>query len=167
MSIFKELLSIKSFRESKAEMAVRKQRLVLAAAISEQERAQQLLDQFRDYAVRHELAMYNDLCTRVVRLRDIEDVQLTVVDLRTQESRHDESCQKAQTYRRAQSTQLDVQVKLHAEASRMKQKFVELAQVYADEQIKELERKEDAEMEEVSETRRDRSDWDGLSEEAS
>ena len=49
--------------------------------------------------------------------------------------------------------------KNHAEAARMKQKFVELSQVNDEEISREFERKEDAEIEEVNETRRDRNGW--------
>jgi type III secretion protein O len=165
MSVFKELLAIKSFRESKAEMTVRKQRSVLAVAVDTRDGADEALRRFRDFSLRHERALYDDLCSRIVRLRDIENVQLAVVDLRGQERSHETSLQEAEKDRVRQAEQLDDDKRLHADALRMKEKFVELAQVYADEQIKELERKEDAEMEEVAETRRDRADWDEYHEE--
>ncbi|HSV47686.1 MAG TPA: YscO family type III secretion system apparatus protein [Ramlibacter sp.] len=160
MSMFKELLSIKVFRESKAEIAVRKQRGVLAQAVSERDQADKTLADFRDFAVRHERGLYDDLCSRIVRLHDIEDVQLAVSGLRQSEVRHEEQLRQAEALRLKQAEQLEQDRLAHADATRMKEKFVELAQVYADEQIKELERKEDAELEEVAETRRDRADWD-------
>ncbi len=165
MSVFTELLSIKRFRESKAEGAVRRQRAVLAEAVQARDAADQALRHFRDYSLRHERALYADLCSRIVRLRDIEDVQLAVVDLRGQERRHESSLQDAEQGRTRQAEQLDQDKRVHADASRTKEKFVELAQAYADEQIKELERKEDAELEEAAETRRDRADWDEYHEE--
>lgn len=166
MSIFRELLSIKTFRENKAEMEVRKQRMVLAEALARREQAQAQLDDFRGYALRHEQALFTDLCTRIVRLRDIEAVQTEVVQLRQQERGYESAVDTAVQAEHKESGELDVRKQAHAEASRMKQKFVELAQVYADEQIRELERKEDAELEEAAETRRDRADWDERSEEA-
>lgn len=166
MSVFKELLSIKSFRESKAEMAVRRQRDALAEALHRRDLADRALLDFRDHATRREHAMYADLCSRVVKLRDIETVQRSVVDLREQERRHETSLQQAELDRQKQAEQLALDKQVHADASRMKEKFVELASVYADEQLKELERKEDAELEEVAETRRDRADWDEFHKEA-
>lgn len=166
MSVFTELLSIKRFRESKAEGAVRRQRGVLAEATGRRDAADQALQGFREHALRHERLLYADLCSRIVKLRDIEDVQLAVVDLREQDRRHEAALQQAEQDRLRQSEQLDSDRQLHAEASRIKEKFVELAQAYADEQLKEFERKEDAELEEVAETRRDRADWDEFHEEA-
>ncbi len=46
----------------------------------------------------------------------------------------------------------------------MKEKFIELAKVYADDAFREAERKEDAEMEEAAEVRRERVDWEGVEE---
>ncbi len=166
MSIFKELLAIKSFRESKAEIAVRRQRAVLAEAARQRDEAEHKLVQYKDYALMHERQIYAELCTRIVRLREIENVQMVVVDLRDKERRHEEQLKQAEADRSKQATQLDTDKKTHSDASRMKEKFVELAQVFADETLKEIERKEDAEMEEVSETRRDRADWDEQLEEA-
>lgn len=160
MSIFRELLSIKTFRESKAELAVRKQRGVLAEAVGRHEAAREALEKFISYALAQERSLYDDLCSRVVKLREIENVQLAVVDLRGQERRHEEVVAKADADQRAQAERLEADKKVHSDASRMKQKFVELAQVFSDEHLRELERKEDAEMEEVAETRRDRADWD-------
>ncbi|HZY20515.1 MAG TPA: type III secretion protein [Ramlibacter sp.] len=160
MSVFGELLAIKSFRENKAELAVRKQRTVLADATARRDGAQQTLEAFRGFAQQREDDLYADLCTRVVRLREIEDVQLAVVSLRGEERRHEEALAQAQERRRQEAGALETCQVVHAEASRMKQKFMELAQVYADEHLRELERKEDAELEEVAETRRDRADWD-------
>ena len=160
MSIFRELLSIKTFRESKAELAVHKQRRVLAEAVEQRDGAQRNLKDFRDYAVARERALFGDLCARVVKLRDIEDVQVEVVVMRGQERDHETKLDDAETHRETQDGELTARKTAHAEASRMKEKFVELAQVYADEQIRELERKEDAELEEAAETRRDRTDWE-------
>lgn len=160
MSVFAELLSIKSFRENKAELAVRKQRQQLAEAAAERERAEQQLKAFRDWALAHERALYADLCARVVRLREIEAVQQEVVSLRGQERSHEEAIAAAEQRRQREAEMLAECQRLHAEASRMKQKFVELARVHAEEALRELERKEDAELEEAAEVRRDRADWE-------
>lgn len=160
MTVFKELLSIKVFRENKAELAVRRQRHLLAQAQRERDEAQQALERFMAYAVGHERALYADLCSRIVKLRDIEGVQQQVVDLRGREREHEAQLAAAQQQRDAQATKLEQDKAAHAEATRMKEKFVELASNYAQERLRELERKEDAELEEAAETRRDRADWD-------
>lgn len=160
MSIFRDLLTIKSLRESKAERIVRRQRDVLADATDMREKANQRLDQFVVFARQEEDILYLDLCSRLVRLRDIENVQSTVAHLRQQEQQHEETLRKAEIQRLKESEQLATDKTLHKEAARVKEKFVDWAQMHAVELQREFERKEDAEMEEVAETRRDRADWD-------
>ena len=165
MSIFRDLLTIKSLRESKAERVVRKQREVLAQAAALRESAHEKLESFVVYARREEDTMYEDLCSRLVVLRDIESVQNTVAHLRQQEQNHQEFLRQAEVKQDKESVQLaDDKVK-HKEAARVKEKFVEWAHVHAQELLRESERKEDAEMEEVAETRRDRVEWDDATEE--
>jgi type III secretion protein O len=165
MSIFHELLSIKAFRENKAEMSMRQQRSVLAEAALQRDSAEQRLVQFRELASARERALFDDLCSRIVRLRQIENVQLAVATMRGEERDHEQALEKSEAERNKEAAELEVRKAAHAQALKMKQKFVELAQVYAEEQFRELERKEDAEMEEAAETRRDRSDWDERAEE--
>lgn len=160
MSFFRELLRIKNFRETKAELNVGKQRGVLAQAVSHEETSQEKLRRFQAYAVEHERAMYADLCSRIVKLSAIEDVQLAVVGLRDQEQQHQKTLEEAEKDRQAQARRMVELRQIHSDAQRAKQKFVELAQVFADEKIKEFERKEDAELEEVAELRRDRTEWE-------
>jgi hypothetical protein len=159
MTVLKELLAIKSFRESKAELAMFRQRSVLQDAVKQKNKAEKLLNEFHIYASEHERSLYADLCSRLVRLHDIENVQLSVVDLRTKESKHAQDMRDAESERINQAEILEEDKKNHAEAARVKQKFIELLQVYDDEKSREFERKEDAEIEEVNETRRDRDGW--------
>ena len=160
MSIFRDLLTIKSLRESKAERIVRRQREVLAQATTLRVQASDRLEHFVVFARNEEDTLYLDLCSRVVRLRDIENVQSTVAHLRQQEQQHQENLRKAEVQRVLESEQLTADKNLHKEAARVKEKFVEWAQLHSNELQREFERKEDAEMEEVNETRRDRADWD-------
>ena len=157
MTILRELLAIKSFRESKAELAMFRQRSILQKAVVQKNESEKKLNDFRDYAFEHERSLYADLCSRVVRLHDIENVQHSVVDLRSRESKHEQAMHAAEVERAQQAEKLEVDKEKHAEASRVKQKFVELSQANDEEISKELERKEDAEIEEVNETRRDRN----------
>jgi len=48
----------------------------------------------------------------------------------------------------------------HRQATRMVEKFVELARLHFAEYMRELERKEDLEMEEAASVARDREDWE-------
>lgn len=165
MSFFKELLSIKTFRESKAELNVGRQCVVHVEAVAAHAEAERTLLSYQDYVYRRERDLYADLCTRVVRQRAIEEVQMAVVFMREQEQARHKAVEQAERDKQAQAQRLaDLRV-VHKDATKAKEKFVELAQVYADEKVKEFERKEDAELEEVAELRRDRIEWDESHEE--
>lgn len=160
MGVLSELLSIKAFRENKAELDVRRERVRLAESVAAREQAERELAAFQAKAREDELRWYAELCERVVRLRDIERVQLDVALLRMTEAGLDRSrasAVQAELDRQAALTQAK---DLHAQAARTKEKFVELVRVSALEDAREFERKEDAELEEVAELRRDRADWE-------
>jgi len=159
MTILRDLLAIKTFRENKAEMAVHRQRVVLSEAVQAYEQAQAALKDFRDWAQRRERELFDDLCSRTVRLREIQNVHEAVGEMRTQENHHIQEQDKAQEHRDEEQVELEACKQVHADASRMKEKFVELARDHAEVVGREIERKEDAEMEEVAELRRDRADW--------
>ena len=166
MTVFADLLSIKELRENRAEMDVRKQRDVLAEAVAKRDAAERCLAEFRQYALEHERALYEDLCRRIVRLRDLEQTQLEVLDLRNRERNHEEGLEQAELTRDNEQQHLEEAKVVHLQATKMKQKFVELVRVSSDEAAKEFEQKEDAEMEEVAELRREREEWDSTCEEA-
>lgn len=159
MPILNDILAIKEFRENKSEMNVRKQRIVLAEAVAERDEAQDRLDEFREFAQRKELELFNDLCTRLVVLREIQDVQATVSELKGKTFEHVKVVETAEAKKEEEAQELDGRKAHYREASRLKQKFVELVHVHSLERLHEFERKEDAEMEEVAETRRERADW--------
>ena len=164
-SAFREILSIKGFRETRAELAVLKQRSVFQIASQKRDDDEQALHVYRDYALKQERDIYAALCRRLVRLRDIEDVHQQVAALRSTERAHEQALHDAEQTLATERQRLDTAREEHAQASRMKQKFVELVNVYSEEAQKEFERKEDAELEEVAELRRDRADWDEYHEE--
>lgn len=167
MTVFRELLAIKVFRENKAELAVRRQRTVWSEARDQAENAQRRLADFRDYAQRHERELFDDLCRRLVVLRDIELVHNSISMIREQDREHSTRLEKAQDLQAQEEHKLDDCKAAHQAATRMKEKFVELARVHALEVVREVERKEDQELEEVAEIRRDRADWDEREEPAS
>lgn len=166
MEAFGELLSIKTFRESRAELAVLRQRGVLMVATEQRDTDARNLSDYSAYAQTHERDLYAALCRRVVRLRDISEVQQEVVVLRNGEREREATLDRSERVRAQEQGNLDTAREAHREASRRKQKFVELVQIYSDEALKELERKEDAEMEEIAELRRERFEWDESHEEA-
>ena len=158
--MFDELLAIKRFREGQAELAVVRQRQIHADAEQARLEAERALEQFRQWALRRELEMYGDLCARTVRVREIEDVLQGVAGLRDGErQRETEVAEAGEKVTREAQSLADTRLR-HREASRMTEKFVELAQVHLAELAKDLERKEDLEMEEAASVARDRDDWE-------
>jgi len=166
VSIFRDLLAIKSFRESQAEAAVRVQREALREAREAREAAEALLKRLLREGLDHEMALYRDLCARIVRLREIEDVQLAVAGLRQREAAQQDAVSAAQQHQNRATQQLDAARAAHEEASRQKSKFVDLSRNFAEAQLRELERKEDLEMEEAASVARDREDWEAHDPEA-
>lgn len=89
MSMFTQLLTIKRFREDKAELAMVRQRVRHAKADADRTEAERRLQEFREEAERKEQALYGDLLSRVVRVRDIENVLQNVAGLRDGERQHE------------------------------------------------------------------------------
>ena len=166
MSIFRDLLAIKAFRESQAETAVRVQRDALREAREAREAAEALLERLLREGLAHEMQLYRDLCARIVRLREIEDVQMAVAGLRQREAQQQDAVATAARQQELASQKLDTARAAHQEASRQKSKFVDLSRNYAEAQLRELERKEDLEMEEAASVRRDREDGEAHDQEA-
>lgn len=150
MSVFRELLVIKSFRENRAELSLARQRQALLKAQSDEEAARTVLSEFEDFSTRREATLYRDLCSRIVGLRDIEEVQNIIADLRKQKEERELELATAGKRREEEAGLLTEAQVVYQAATRQKQKFVELAQSQADETAREAERKEELEMEEAS-----------------
>lgn len=159
MSVFRDLLAIKRFREDQAELAVAHQRQVLLQAQRQCAQSRAELDQFRQQSRRREQDMYQDLCSRLVRVGEIEDVMMGVADLRQGERDREAGVEQAAEQENQASALLAERRGAHGEASRVVRKFVELIGLHAAEHVRELERKEDLEMEEIASMARERDDW--------
>ncbi|KRC70296.1 Type III secretion protein YscO [compost metagenome] len=160
MSVFDELLAIKRFREGQAEIAVSRQRLRHAEADAAKRDTDAALVAYRDEAERREQAMYSDLCSRVVRVREIENVLQGVAGLREGERQREQAVEAAAQQLDQENKALAASRQQHQHAVRLTGKFVELARIHLDEHLKALEQKEDLEMEEAASVSRDREDWE-------
>ena len=163
MSVFTELLRIAGFRESKAETEVSAARGVVAKAHDDRETARRVLDEFLLYSEKHERELYADLCQRVIKLRELEEVQIAVLELRNGERRREEAVEAALKALEKAQAALDAAREVHRLALRMKEKFLELASSYDEERVREIQRIEDLEMEEVhrvSLDREEREEWE-------
>jgi type III secretion protein O len=159
MNVFRELMAIKRFREGQAELAVTRQRLALAEAERLRVQALEQLEEYRRWSQQRELDMYQDLCSRLVRPSEIEDVLDDVAGLREGEHDRENRVEEAGDQARREAEQLAQFREAHREASRMVEKFVQLASLHAAEELREMERKEDLEMEEAASVTRDHDDW--------
>ena len=162
MTIFDEMLAIKRFREDKAESNVRRQKPVVQQATDHLIEQERVLADWQQYSVRQELMLFDDLCSRTVRLADIEHVQHEIAFMRERERGYINEVEAAEKNRDKELAELDERKSVHAHATRAKEKFIELARVHGEELSALAERKEDAEMEEVNESRRERNELDDL-----
>ena len=163
MSVFDDLLSIKRFREHQAEVALAGQRQRYLLAQQNETAARERLQQFKEWAQQQECRLYRELCSRVVQVRDIENVLQEVAGLRAGEQDHEEALTQARQQVETESQSL-TRHREHQQASRSTEKFVELAARHLDEHLQILEQKEDLELEEAALQMRDREEWGAFEE---
>lgn len=159
MKMLRDLLAIKRFREGQAETMVRQQRHAWLEAQAERQAAEDLLARLLAEGVLAENQLYEDLCSRLVRLRDIENVQQSVAALRLREQQQQDALEAAQQELDAAQQALDQARLAHKEAARQTSKFIDLASSFAVLDALESERREDLEMEEAASVVREREDW--------
>jgi hypothetical protein len=154
-----ELLRLKVYREDKAEMGLARCRLALAEVTKRTEQARDALTSYQRWSVEQELCLYGALYGHTVRLRDLNYLREDVVILRQKERALGESLAEVETER----TQADTAVRdsrvVHDQATRAREKFVQLVKQQSEEIRLESERKEDIELEDLYTIRRDREDW--------
>jgi putative protein kinase ArgK-like GTPase of G3E family len=159
MAMIDELLFIKKFRENKAEKELQKARLALQAAREAEQRANEALQTFQQQAEEAEMGWYRELCSRLVTVRDIANVQEEVAMLRQSELEYQQAVRAAQQqHTQAQTAQTQANHQLR-EASKAREKFTELARNHHLIVSQEAERKEELELEEVSGTGRKNQEW--------
>lgn len=157
-----ELLFIKRFRETKAETELKKSRGELVLAQQAEHEAEQALDQYLAWAAAQEQAWYDDLCSRLVKLREIAAVQEEIVLLKAGERDHRANLETRRKSHEEAREQMDLSMRRMREASTAREKFVELARNFHWLAAVEQERKEELELEELASVRRDREDWEGI-----
>jgi type III secretion protein O len=148
-----QILAIKAFREARAALAVTRQRQVLQRAEARAEASQRQLEDYRSEAERRERALFDDLCSRVVRLSAIQDVHLEVEEMRLQERDHEKALEQARAERHRQAQTLVERRTEHSQSMQVKERFVELTRQATEEAAWEADRLEELELEEVAEIR--------------
>ncbi len=161
MDVLKDLLRIKIFREEQAERAVAKARLALMEADDVLRKARQSLKDFEAESIQREKAMYAELCSRLVVLREIEDVRIDVDLMKEKAERLRQQVEEPQIVRQQAAERVEEARIAHRDAVRMREKFDELLRTVLEEREFELSRQEDLEMEESAASRfafRDRAE---------
>ncbi len=159
MTMLDQLLRLKVYREDKAEMGLARCRLVRAEVVRRADAARQSLVDYRQWSAEHERGLYGAMYGRLVRLRDLEHLREDVVTLRVEERALDETLTKVEAERVQADTAVHESRVAHEQATRTREKFVQLVRVEAEETRLESERKEDIELEDLYAIRRDRDDW--------
>ncbi|WP_028605257.1 type III secretion system stalk subunit SctO [Ottowia thiooxydans] len=160
MNVFPELLRIKSFRESQAELRMHRQYDVTRQAHEKHESEQKRLTELLREGMETEDRLFGDLCQHVVRLRDIEDVRHAIADLRQREDRQQGVVSAAGEAKLQAEQALSEARAVHHEAHRQKTKFEDLSRDFDVAAARDAERRDDLEMEEAASVRHDREDWE-------
>lgn len=153
MDVLADLLRIKVYREQKAERHLAIARVRFKQAEAELQSARHILKNFLTETARKEKAMYEDLCSRIVLLRDINSVQ---IDVQLSKERAEELTADVDAAVVARDTALAAEREAreqHRLAVRMREKFSEMMRVVQEERDFELARREEGELEEVAESR--------------
>jgi len=149
MNVVGDLLRIKEFRENRAEMEVARTSHVLQEATRALERARNELDEFRNSCDRRERELYADMCSRLVRLTDINDLMLTVSQMQEDVRGHEGHVSTAVDTRKTAVEGLAQARQGHQLAVRSREKFSELKIVDDTDLRLEQQRAEDLEIEDI------------------
>lgn len=153
MDVLADLLRIKEFREHKAERHLAVARLRVKEAEAGLHSAREALENFLVESERKEKAMYADLCSRIVLLRDINSVQ---IDVQLSRERADELAGEVETALQTRDAALEAERdarEQHRLAVRMREKFSEMMRMVKEERDFELGRLEEGELEDAAEGR--------------
>ena len=153
MNVLKDLLRIKIFREEKAELAVARARRHLLDMDKALDDARRALDDHLKACEAKEKSMYKELCSRLVLVKDIDEVTLDVKLMQEASTELEKKIEKAKEDRAQAAEAVEVSRQVHRDAVRMREKFTELVKTVDEERDAELLRLEDLELEEAAGSR--------------
>jgi type III secretion protein O len=150
MHLIDELLKIKSLRESRAQLALMRERLAFARTLQARDDAQQVWERQSASAREGEERLFGAMMGALRRVREIEDTRWEVQAMRQETQRLGGLAEQAdEALVQAQKTLDDVRGTARR-AERAKEKFVDLSHRYAGIAAREAQRIDDLEMEEVA-----------------
>lgn len=166
MKMIETLLRIKHLREADAQAHLLGTQLASERAKVKKDDAAEVLETFSAAARQEEDGMYDDLCSRVVRVREIESVIAQVAILENGKLERRESLTKAEIAFEEAHEALEQARMMYRDAMRATQKFRELATRHAEKVLQAAERSEENEIEEIVSQRYERGEEKYFDEEA-
>ena len=153
MNVLTDLLRIKIFREQQAERALLKARLILKEADGALKDAKSSLKKFLEESIEREKLMYSDLCSRLVFLKEIENVRLDVDLIKEKSDQLKQKVEDAETARKEAAEREDLARQVHIVAIREREKFDELNSTLLEEHERKVAQFEELEIEESANSR--------------
>ncbi len=150
MRELKTLLAIKRLRQTQAEQAVLRQRQVAVKADAARSAAKHTLQTYRSQAQQHEAALYRELYSQPVRVREIETVRQQVVSMHEQEQQHAQCLQDAEQNMQHQNQALVDARQYYQRTLRETQKTLSVVQMRIDAHAHIEAEKEDQEIQEAA-----------------
>jgi type III secretion protein O len=153
VEVLKDLLHIKLYREEKAELALARARFHLLDMEKALEKSRQALENHQRECEKKEKSMYQELCTRLVLVKEIDEVALDVKLMKEAATDLEKKIEEAKESRDQAAEAVEVSRQAHRDAVRMREKFMELVQTVDAERAVEVLRFEDLELEEAAGSR--------------
>lgn len=160
-----DLVKIKALRADRAEQFMQLCRCEAIRALAERVQAEKTRDTFEVFRDQEEMRRYAELMGHAVRLRDIEGVHEYLALLREELRARQHQAEERAKAHQAASHRAQTAQETYSTADRARQKMLELAAVFDAELAREMEYREEQELEELVESRREKEEWDGLSDE--
>jgi type III secretion protein O len=149
MEVFNDLFRIKKFREDKAELNLVKEKKNLNVVIEEREQAQKKLMDYKEYRKKQEDQIYKNLYSRLVKIKDINEVSEDVKIMQDEVERLNEVLNQMHEKFNNAKAAVEQAKKLHQEAIRMREKYAEAIKINETDELAELQLLEELGMEET------------------
>ncbi|MGC8720802.1 MAG: type III secretion system stalk subunit SctO, partial [Thermodesulforhabdaceae bacterium] len=157
-----DLLRIRRIREDRAEREVTSRRAAVDAATQFVARCQENLKAYRQWRLKEEDRLFNEIMERLVHLSDVEELRIQIADLRNEELVKEREVEEARKKLLEAQQRLQEARALHRKSVQARQKIEEHRKIWAVEAKRLEEQISDKEMEEfTSERLREHENLDG------
>ncbi len=147
--MFQQLLQIRAFREQRAQALVLAERAALRRATAARDAASETLDAFKAWAQAQEDALFSQLMSRAVQVREIQEVRHTVGGWRVKEQGYAQDLERSEADRVKQLQVLDGARARHAVIEQSRLKIAERVAMDHMQATLDRDRAEEREIEEV------------------